>query len=180
LIAGAAVLLPMASLSLADDIRPFDAKPGLWETTSTSQMEGVNMPAMPQIPPDKLAQMPPEQRARVEAMLKNRPGSARTSTNRSCQTRETLDHGMGLQNRGDCTQQVVSSSSSKMQVHMECSPANGPKSAGDLMIDRIDPGHAKGNLNMKVAGDHPMTINVSFDTKWISADCGDVKPYVPK
>jgi hypothetical protein len=181
LAAGAVVLLPMASLSFADDVIKFDVKPGLWETTSTSQMEGLNMPAAPQIPPEKLAQMPPAQRAQVEAMLKNRPGAPRTSTNRSCQTKESLSRGMGLNNQPNCTQQVVSSSSSKLQVHVECSSQGGGKSVGDLIIDRIDGEHAKGAMDMKIAsGDKNMTMKMTFDTKFISTDCGDVKPYVAK
>ncbi|HEY3743186.1 MAG TPA: DUF3617 domain-containing protein [Bryobacteraceae bacterium] len=179
LIAGVATLLPLASLSLADDLKMFDAKPGLWETVSTTQMEG--MPAMPQIPPEKLAQMPPEARARVEAMMKNAGGAPRTSTSRSCQTKESLNRGMSLNNQPDCTQKVVTSTSSRIQVHVECSPARGGKSVGDLTLDRLDSGHAKGNMVMKInSSGREMTMNMTFDSKFVSSDCGDVKPYTPK
>jgi hypothetical protein len=43
-----------------------DIKPGKWEYTA--QMNMGNRP-MPQIPPDKLAQMPPEARAKIEQMM---------------------------------------------------------------------------------------------------------------
>jgi hypothetical protein len=72
----AALLCPLSAWA-ADDIRPFDAKTGLWETTSTMEMPGMpSMPAMPQIPPEQLAKMSPQQRAQVEAMLKARGGAA--------------------------------------------------------------------------------------------------------
>lgn len=43
-----------------------DIKPGKWEYTARTDMG--NRP-MPQIPPDKLAQMPPEARAKLEQMI---------------------------------------------------------------------------------------------------------------
>ena len=52
-----AMLCPVATW--AQDIKPIDAKPGLWENTTTSQISGVAMPAMPQLTPDQLARMPP-------------------------------------------------------------------------------------------------------------------------
>lgn len=173
------MLLPVASLCLADDLKMFDAKPGLWETVSTTQMEG--MPAMPQISPDKLAQMPPEARARVEAMMKNAAGGPRTTTSRSCQTRESIDRGMSLNSQSECTQHAVSSTSSRIQIHYECTPPRGGHSVGDMTVERLDNGHAKGTMVMKInASGRDMTMNMSFDTKFISSDCGDVKPYTPK
>ena len=51
----ALLLYPLASWS-ADELKPLDVKPGLWETTMTSQMSG-----MPPIPPEALARLTPEQ-----------------------------------------------------------------------------------------------------------------------
>lgn len=59
-------ILPlMASCARAD---AFNAKPGTWEMTITTLTTG--MPA----PPDMLAQMSPEQRAKIEAMMQARAG----------------------------------------------------------------------------------------------------------
>ncbi len=74
------------TLFAADKITPLNVKEGLWEITVTHSMSG--MPAMPSIPPDALAKMPPEQRARIEAMMK---GGASTDVHKDCITKEKLE-----------------------------------------------------------------------------------------
>jgi Protein of unknown function (DUF3617) len=183
----AILLLPLASSAcLAADLRAFDAKLGLWETTATTEMEGMPaMPAMPQIPKETLDKMPPAQRAQMEAMMKGRGnlGAPRTMTNKSCITKESIEKGymMGDSKEANCTRQVISATSSKAQVHVECSPAGGAKSVGDMTMERIDSDHMKGNMVMKTtAADHAMTIKVNYTSKWLSSDCGDLKPFTAK
>ncbi len=158
----------------ADQITPFDAKPGLWETTTTSEMSG--MPAMPQIPPEALARMPPEQRARIEAMMKSM-GGPKTTTTKACITKESLQMGLDFGRQQSCTQKMVNSSSSKQQIHVECAQGK-TKSTGDLTVERLDAEHAKGNMTMQVSEGGPqMNMKMSFQSKWLSSDCGDVKPF---
>ncbi len=165
----------------ADQITPFDAKPGLWETTSTTEIAGL--PVMPQIPPEALARMPPERRAQVEAMMKSRNGPQATTT-KSCMTPESFRRALNLaRNEQSCTSKLVTSSSSKQEVHVECAQGKS-KSSGDVTIERIDSEHAKGNMTMKslTEGDRPinMDMKITFNSKWLSSDCGDVKPFGEK
>jgi len=172
-------LLPVAGWA-ADSVTPLDIKPGLWESTTKTEMGGRAMPAMPAIPPEALAQMPPEQRARVEAMMNSRkPGGGMTV--KACMTRESMAKGLAMAQQKGCTQNVVSSSSTKMVVHMDCQQGNN-KSAGDVSFERIDAEHTKGNMVMKVSsGDAPpMDMKMSLESKWLSSDCGDVKPIEAK
>lgn len=170
ILASMAILLPAATW--AADI--FDVKPGLWETTSTTDMGG--MPAMPQIPADKLAQLPPDQRARIEAMMKGR--GATPNVSKVCLTKEALAKALSFtQNNNNCTQKVTTLSASKQEVHFECTGQF--KGAGDLIIERLDSEHAKGDMVMKGEGGRggtPMSMKMSFTTKYLGADCGDVKP----
>ena len=176
-----------ANSATAADLRPLDAKIGLWETTTTTEMEGMPaMPAMPQIPKETLDKMPPAQRAQLEAAMKGRAnlGAPRTTTSKSCTTKESLNRGFGMpENRGvDCKRDVISSSSSGIQLHMQCTPTGGgPTSTSDVTMTRIDGEHVKGTMVSKtdVQG-KPMTIKMNFASKWIAADCGDVKPYSGK
>lgn len=174
-----AVLLPVGSC-LAQNI-PFDAKLGLWETSTKTELGGSAM-AMPQIPPEALAKMPPEQRARLEAMMKSRGGGAPgITTVRSCLTRESLNRGLALgQTDRNCTRTLVSSSASKQVMRIDCNQEE-MKVTGEITIERTDAEHVKGNMAMKgSAGERPMDMKMSFDSKWVSADCGDVKPPVAK
>jgi len=167
----------MAAAALpAQDIKPFDVKLGLWETTSTTEMNGMAMPNMPQIPPEALAQMPPEQRARIEAMMKGRGGSGPGTTTRYCVTKESLQRPMafGQQERA-CTTKVVSSTSSKQVMHMDCTRGE-THMTGDMTVERVDAEHAKGAMTVKAEGEQAVGMKMSFQTKWLSADCGSVKP----
>ncbi len=168
----------------AQEIKPIDIKSGLWENTTTSQISGVSMPAnMPQLTPDQLAKMPPDARARVEAMMKGGPGAPQTSTTKACVTREQLSKPLFNQQDKGCTVKLVSSTSSSQQIHMECTRGN-TQTAGDMSLERSDTEHVKGEMLLKTSGDSStkgsigqnMTIKISFTNKWLGADCGDVKP----
>lgn len=177
ILALAAVLLPV--MASAQEIKPIDVKTGLWETTVTNEVSGMPAMTMPQIPPDKLAQLPPEQQARIQAMMKGGSGGPRTTTAKSCLTREMLDKGLSFQKDNSCTYKLTNSSSSKQEIHMECSRGN-MKSSGDLLLDRIDSEHVKGNANIKSTGSSSISMKMSFDSKFVSSDCGDVKPATAK
>jgi hypothetical protein len=84
------------------------------------------------------------------------------------------------QNEENCTRKVITSSSSKQEIHIECSRGKNTMT-GDLNIERLDGEHAKGSMVMKSAGaERPIDMKMSFTSKWLSADCGDVKPITPK
>jgi hypothetical protein len=187
ILAGTA-LLASGMLYAADDIKPFDAKVGLWETVATTQMSGMPaMPAMPQLSEEQLSKMPPEARARVQAAMKGIPGvgSPTTNTSRSCMTEASFKKALELGSQQNCTRKVVSSSSSKQEIHIECTQS-GATTAGDLTVERVDSEHAKGsmtaNITMANAGVNPkasggpMTMKMTFNSKWLGADCGSVKP----
>ncbi len=179
ILASLAVLWPLASLT-AQDFRPLDAKLGLWESTvSTDISGGAAAPAMPQIPPETLAKMPPKQREQMEAMMKSR-GSGAPMITKVCLTRESLNAGAFGRRDKSCTTKVVSSSSSKQVIHMECGQEE-MKSSGDMTVELVDAQHIKGTMLMKSSvGGQTRDMKMSFDNKWIAADCGDVKPAVAK
>lgn len=177
-IIGVFVLLSLPAAWAADSIKPLDVKAGLWEATSKTETTGLpNMGAMPQIPEETLAKLPPAQRAQIEARMKA-AGGPHTNTQKSCITQEMIDRGLNsfMQNENSCTYKVISSSSSKQELHTECSRGQ-MKMSGDVTIERLDDKHVKGGINMKsVDGPMPINMKMSFDSKWLSSDCGDVKP----
>ena len=163
---------------LAADLRMFDAKPGLWEVTTTTQTTSKGpMPNMPKFTEEQLAKIPPAQRANLETMMKGGAMPARSSTAKSCITPEQVKKGFSFDKDmpPNCKQTVVSSSSTKQQTHMECS-SEKMNSSGDLTLERIDSSHIKGTMLSNVTGRTAMTMNMSFDAKWISSNCGEVKP----
>lgn len=149
----------------ADNLTPLDVKGGLWETTTITERSG-----MPSIPPEQLAKMPPEARARIQGM-----SAPRSETKQSCLTREEVSK-FGSNMDKSCKVTIVTSNGSKQEFNFDCdSPSN--KSTGTLKIEAVDAGHVNGLIvmNMKSNG-RKMDMKVTTTAKWLSSSCGDVKP----
>jgi len=166
-------LVVFSSLTLwaADNITPLNVKEGLWEMTVTHSMSG--MPAMPDIPPDVLAKMPPEQRARMEAMMKGGPS---TDVRKECITKEKLAKNSAFSNnRGECTRTVVNSTGSKLEVKIHCEEKQA-STDGTLVLETAGSDHVKGTMQSATnANGHTMNMNFTFSSKYLGPTCGDVK-----
>jgi hypothetical protein len=160
-------VLMIAGVSRAADVTPLNLKPGLWETTTVSERSG-----MPAIPPDALAKMPPEQRARVEAMTSGKPT---TTTTQSCRIDKDL-HPFTNDNNKSCTQTIVTSTSTKQEAKMECN-MKGNSGTGTVTVEAKDSEHVNGLVIMHMgANGRTMDMKVTITAKWLGASCGDVKP----
>ncbi|MGA8152676.1 MAG: DUF3617 domain-containing protein [Terriglobales bacterium] len=164
------VVVSSSFLWAADKITPLDVKLGLWETTWTNQMSG-QMP----MPPEAMANLTPEQRARLEAAMNARAGKGPMSgSHKSCLTKEKLTKD-AFNDKQECTSTVVSSTSHKLVLKLDCAE-QGMKSTGTLKVEALGSDETKGTLEMVAAGGgHTMNINNSFTSKWIGSDCGTVK-----
>jgi len=172
-----AVLFAMAvlcasALWAANTVQPLDVKLGLWETTTVSQMNG-----MPPIPPEMLAHMTPEQKAKMEAMMKQRQAEGpKTHTTKKCVTKEDLGKGGWFdKDDQDCTKTIVTSTSRKLDVKLECTKGGG-KQSGTLNVEALDSGNVKGTMQMSATnGANTMTMNSTMTSKWMGSACGAVK-----
>src|ERR1039458_2218253 len=156
----------------ADKITPLNVKEGLWEMTVTHSMTG--MPAMPAIPPDALAKMPPEQRARMEAMMK---GGASTDVRKECITKEKLEKQMAFgDDRKECTRTVLNSTSSKLEMKIHCERGQQGSTDGTLLVEAIGSDNVKGKMEAVTnASGKTMNMNFAFSSRSLGPACGDVK-----
>jgi hypothetical protein len=174
LVAFVSVLL-LAAVIFAADVQPMNLKTGLWETTVTSQMSG-----MPPIPPEILSKMTPAQRDAMEKAAAGRGmGGPRTTTTRNCVTKESLAKALSFGENKDqnCTRTVVSSTSSRQELHLECT--NGQiKTSGDVHFETSGQESVKGSATMSATGGpgagRGMNMKMDFNSKWVSDDCGDL------
>jgi hypothetical protein len=167
-IMSALALIPM--VTLADKL---DVKSGLWETTTITEISGM---AMPTLPPDVLAKMPPEQRAQMEAMM-NR-GSGNPVTSQSCVTEKDLERGLRPETTKEqsCKVDSVSSNGKTQEAHVTCTNSRG-KSTGVFRMTATSRESYEGTMDMNTAAaGRPMTIKMRLKGKWLSANCGNVKP----
>jgi len=173
-------LIVLSSLLLwaADKITPLNIKEGLWEMTVTHSITG-----MPAIPPETLAKMPPEQRARVEAAMKQSGmGGPTADVHKECVTREKLDKQLAFdENRKDkdrdqdkdCTRAIVNATGSKLEIKFHCEQSS---TDGTLLLEAVSSDSVKGSMH-SVTNSHGRTMNMdfTFSSRYLGPACGDVK-----
>jgi Protein of unknown function (DUF3617) len=174
ILVGVAFAGALCSAAFADAL---NVKPGLWETTVSSPGGAPGMGAIPQ---DRLANLSPEQRAAIEAAMRARGGGGSQPTvTKSCITAEQLSKPLtfGQDNNRSCKVSLVNSTRSKQEMALSCDNPN-MKATGTLTIESQNDEHYTGVLLIHADGgdNGGMQINRKFTGKWISSDCGDVKP----
>jgi len=165
------IVFSAVALWAVDCITPLNVKEGLWEMTVTHSMTG--MPAAPNLPPDALAKLPPDQRARIEVMMN---GSNNTDVHKECVTKEKLQqHSAFSANRGTCTRTVVSSTGSKMEVKFHCEDKQ-TISDGSFLVEAIGSDNVKATMHSVTnANGHTMNMDFVITSKYLGPACGDVK-----
>jgi len=145
---------------------PLNVKTGEWESTIASDTSG-QLP----IPQDMLDKMTPEQRAKMEAMMKARGMQGpRTTVTKHCVKKEDLDKPFGNENKS-CKPTIVTSSATKQEIHMECEMGGG-KQVGTLKFEAVDSSTVKGSMQMTASnGGRTMNVNSTFSAKWLGPAC---------
>jgi Protein of unknown function (DUF3617) len=165
--------IAMTALAQAADFVKPNIKPGLWEVTNSPQVIG-DMP----ISEDQLAQMSPEQRARLEAAMKAGMASAnKARTYKECMTPEKIARGFDIdKDEGkSCKRKIVSSTATELQLHDECESTER-KTVSDVHFQVKGGTQMTGKINVVISsGAKTMTVNSSVQGKWLGADCGAVK-----
>lgn len=169
------IALCSSSLWAADKIVTPNIKVGLWEITETHNMSG--MPPMPTIPPDALARMTPEQRAQMEAHMKNSMGGGpKTSTRKYCVTKEKLEKdNLFADDRKECTRTVLRSTGTATDVKVHCAEKEMTVD-GTFNLEVRSPDSVKGTMRMVMTGhDRTMHMDTDFTSKYLGPVCGDVE-----
>ena len=168
------IVLSWLTLWAADTITRLNLKEGLWEIASTHSMTG-----MPAIPPETLAKMPPEQRARMEAAMKQSGmGGPKTDVRKDCITKEKLDKQMAFdQNRKECTRTIVSSTGSKLEMRIHCEGKDQQMfTDGAFVVEVVSSDRAKGSMHAVSSGNgRTMNMDFTFSSRYLGPACGDVK-----
>ncbi len=145
---------------------------GLWNMTTAGTTSGT-----PTIPAAQLAKLSPAQRAQVAAMMAAALATAdKPITYQSCVTPESLQHGFkDPELSGGCTETVVSSTATEMNVKIVCTGSH--HMTGSFHVQASSPQAISATAEMTVTdGGGAMKVNRQITGKWVSADCGDVKP----
>ena len=161
------IVIALALASTVAYSEPLDVKPGLWEMTITSDLNGM--------PPIDYSGMTPEQKARIEAAMKARHAmGAIADVHKSCVAKEELAHEpFQEEDMESCTHTVISSTRTKWQSKLVCTH---PKRVGEFRMEAQSHERIKGAMHMNESDDkHAMAVQVSIAGRWLGSDCGDIK-----
>ena len=158
----------------ADYTKP-NIKPGLWEVTVTPKMSG-EMP----IPDDQLAKMTPDQRAKVDAMVKG--AGSKPHVYKDCMTPEKIAKGFQMERGADeqsCKRNIISSTASELTLHDECDHTNR-KTVSDVHFTFKGGTQLDGKLHIvTTASGKSMIVDSTVVGKFVNASCGAVKDAEP-
>lgn len=177
---GILMIVVLAAVASASDAQILEQrKPGLWEIQYTAQ-DSAHAGEQAQMA-QKLASMPPEQRAKMEAYLKERgsgmtlgPGGVPTMVMRFCLTpQDVADESghtfmKGLSRNGACEPHVVARSASEVHVHAVCRSDNGATSELDARIYDVSADH----YIVDISGKGPRgDVHMEQKARRLSGDC---------
>lgn len=177
------LFLFVATVGARAQSAPSPIKPGLWETQVSSTM-------VMQLPPEveaKIAAMPAAQQAQVRSMMGGGAGSAPVSTTKQvCIASGTsvdslLNQAQRSGSKCSVTNRVQTPDGASFDIN--CTMPEGT-ATGHTTLHMVDADHVTSTSHMTVAGSaQGRTMNMTMDgtasAKFVSADCGDVKPYTP-
>jgi hypothetical protein len=173
IVAAACVMLAVAA-SGAGENQPLRVKTGLWQVTQTTTING----GVVALPPDlqaRLAQLPPEERARLEGVMQERLGGVpHTTTFKSCVTEKDLSD-EPWKSGSECKWTVNTSTGTDMEARgtsCELGRDEGMSSDIHIKIHVVDPGYAKATFDGKATGNgHTLTLSGTHEAKWVAATC---------
>jgi len=156
-------------------------KPGLWEMQNKTEGNAELNQSIAQMQKE-LAAMPPEQRKQAEAIMAKHgmqmgPAGGGAMRTRVCMTREMIERNEIPATNGDCRTSQQRRSGNTLNMAFTCT---NPTSTGDVRVTFVSPEAFTSTAHVTSIGDGKSdTLTVDSSGKWLSADCGTVKPMQP-
>ena len=152
------IALPLTALA-----ETLNIKTGAWEVTINRVTAGMMMPK------DTLAQMPPAQRAKIEAMMSARNGKVNTHISRTCVTPQDLARGeltAKETQRKNCTRNVISQTARHFEFEEVCTAPEPSK-----MHASFDATSAESYTASMDMAQTDGKVHVDMHGRWIGAAC---------
>jgi len=147
----------------------FNAKPGAWQMSMTTLVVGNPLP------PEALASMPPEKRAKVEEAMKARAAKPVTFSHKACLTQKDLDQDRIIQSEQDdnkCTRKVLSKSATKLVMEQTCPEPHA--STSQMTIEAKTPERLSADI-VRVRGDGKGKVLMDVKGFWLGPSCAGIK-----
>jgi hypothetical protein len=176
-----ALALISSALFIAVPSSAQNMKPGLWQVNNKMQSNNGQMEEALSMMQEHLANMSPEQRNQVEAMMAKNGmqmptvGAGGAMALKMCITPDmAAANKMPMHEVGNCTQKRSAVVGRTMKVSFACTK---PEASGDGQVTfSSDTDYA---MTMKVttsATGKPEVMNLAATGRWLGADCGSIQP----
>lgn len=171
--------LALACLAFAGAAAGETLKPGLWEVTTQMKSGSGQMEAAMAQMQQQMAAMSPEQRRMMQEMMAKQGvsmggGGPGAMSARLCLTQEMLARNEIPVQRGDCRTTQQSKSGNTLKMAFSC--ANPPSSGeAEISFAGAESYRSVVTVNTTAQG-RSETMRMDGGGKWLSADCGGVKP----
>src|SRR5690606_1772779 len=167
----------MATPALALNL---DMTPGLWEHSFTMTSENGELEKAMREMQKQLANMPEAQRKMIEEMLASQgisKGADGTSV-KMCMTKEQIERVEQHQQDEYCTQEIIEQGKNKYKINFNCTGNPPVHGSGEMHL--INPKNYTGNSTFTTETQGKKEVmTMSQVGKWLSADCGNIKPMEP-
>lgn len=166
--------LPAAAQKLA---------PGLWEHSVTMKTASGRMEAGMARMQQQLAAMPPEQRKQMEAMMAAQGmgmgamggGVGKPMVVKLCLTPEQAARDEMPQSDGQCKQLSQERSGKTLRFKFACTGERPTTGEGEYTLDSNKAHHGRTVISTTADG-KPERMEMEHRARWLSADCGAVRP----
>lgn len=167
-----ALLLAAPALAASNPMRP-----GLWEHSFTMKSQSGEMEKAMADMQRQMASMPPEQRKMMEQMMAAQGVGLgpRGNSVKVCLTAEDIARDFIPQQEADCRQEVVKRTAASMKVRFTCAGKHPTSGEGEIRF--LGPMAYTGVTTVNTtAGGKPERMRMTQSGKWLSADCGKIRP----
>ncbi|MEO6972060.1 MAG: DUF3617 domain-containing protein [Rhodoferax sp.] len=161
----AALMVALPLYGFADS---FNVKTGAWEMTTTAVSTGNFMP------PEMLARMSPEQRARMERAMQAHSGKPTTAVDKHCVTKEDLDQDgfFKSDNENQCSRKIVQKSATRVVLEQTCGAPRA--STATVIVEIQTPESVTTAIDIVMAGGNGK-VHMQGHGRWLGASCAGIK-----
>jgi hypothetical protein len=150
-----------------------NAKPGLWESTSTAVMEAGIPPNLP-----NAARMSDQDKAKMQQSLSPMGGRPMTTVARECTSPEMMAKWdaftRGQADTSNCRRTVMELTAQHVRIGLVC---DGGKATGEMDFTAAGTDRVVGKMTLLMRSDRgDSKLNMEMNSRWVSSDCGGLKP----
>jgi hypothetical protein len=169
----AAAALAFTALNSSAQTTP-RIKAGLWQIQAEREENGVKMPDASERMKERMKNMTPERRKQFEESMKQRGVDPNAGgVIKVCYSQKMVEHGAWA-DQGTCKTDYSNRTATHWKWHSVCPEVHYE---GDGEASFPDPeDFVVKSSGVLTSGDKTRNIKSTRTAKWISADCGDVKP----